>query len=112
MKKVKKREKFTKAGILGYFLKGCYALFAASIVASIVTTFLSVVLPQIIRFTIDSVLDSKEPDSIFVYFANLFGGVDYLKRNIWILAVVIIVIAFVMAIFQYGVTYFNQRANQ
>ncbi len=112
MKKVRKKEKFTKAGILGYFLKGCYALFAASIVASIVTTFLSVVLPQIISFTIDSVLDSKEPDSIFVYFANLFGGVDYLKRNIWILAVVIIVIAFVMAIFQYGVTYFNQRANQ
>ena len=38
MKKVRKKEKFTKAGILGYFLKGCYALFAASIVASIVTT--------------------------------------------------------------------------
>lgn len=112
MEKVKKKEKFTKAGILGYFLKGCYLLFGASIFSSLVTTFLNVVLPQIISFTIDSVIDDEVPDSVFTYFADLFGGVDYLKRNIWILAVAIIVIALVMAIFQYGVTYFNQRANQ
>ena len=112
MKKVTHTKKFTKAGILGYFLKGCYLLFGASIFSSIVTTFLNVVLPQIISFTIDSVIDDQEPSSIFAYFAGLFGGVEYLKRNIWILAVIIICIALVMALFQYGVTYFNQRANQ
>ena len=89
MEKVKKKEKFTKAGILGYFLKGCYLLFGASIFSSLVTTFLNVVLPQIISFTIDSVIDAEVPDSVFTYFADLFGGVDYLKRNIWILAVAI-----------------------
>ena len=112
MKKVTHTKKFTKAGILGYFLKGCYLLFGASIFSSIVTTFLNVVLPQIISFTIDSVIDDQEPNSVFAYFAGLFGGVEYLKRNIWILAVIIICIALVMALFQYGVTYFNQRANQ
>ena len=112
MKKVTHTKKFTKAGILGYFLKGCYLLFGASIFSSIVTTFLNVVLPQIISFTIDSVIDDQEPSSVFAYFAGLFGGVEYLKRNIWILAVVIICIALVMALFQYCVTYFNQRANQ
>ena len=112
MKKVTHTKKFTKAGILGYFLKGCYLLFGASIFSSIVTTFLNVVLPQIISFTIDSVIDDQEPGSVFAYFAGLFGGVEYLKRNIWILAVVIICIALVMALFQYCVTYFNQRANQ
>lgn len=98
--------------MLGYFLKGCKLLFAVSILSSFVTTFLNVVLPQVISFTIDSVIGSEPPDGIFAVAAQTFGGVDYLKHNIWLLAVVIAVIALVMAVFQYCVTYFNQRANQ
>ena len=112
MKKVNSKQKFTKAGILGYFLKGCYLLFGASILASFIITFLNVILPQIISFTVDSVIGEEAPSSIFAYFAGLFGGVDYLKSNIWIIAVIIAVIALLMATFQYFVTYFNQRANQ
>lgn len=112
MEKVTQKQKYTRTGMLGYFLRGCKLLFLASIAASLITTFLNVVIPQVISFTIDSVIDDKAPNSIFARFAELFGGLDYLKRNIWILAVVIAAIALVMAIFQYCVTYFNQRANQ
>lgn len=111
MEKVTQKQKYTRTGMLGYFLRGCKLLFLASIAASLITTFLNVVIPQVISFTIDSVIDDKAPNSIFARFAELFGGLDYLKRNIWILAVVIAAIALVMAIFQYCVTYFNMRAQ-
>lgn len=112
MKKNNSKQKFTKPGMLFYFLKGCKLLFAASILSSFVTTFLNVVLPQVISFTIDSVIGSEEPDGVFLWAAGLFGGEENLKSNIWIIALLIAAIALVMAIFQYCVTYFNQRANQ
>lgn len=112
MKNVVVNRKFTPAGMLGYFLRGCKHLFLFSILSSIVTTFLNVVLPQVISFTIDSVIGSTEPSGVFLWASNLFGGIENLKQSIWIVAVAIVVIALVMAVFQYGVTYFNQRANQ
>lgn len=112
MKKAQTKPKFTKAGMLGYFLKGCRFLFAVSIVSGIIVTFLSVLIPQIISFTVDSVIGSTPPEGAFAVFASLFGGVQNLKSNIWIIAVVIAAVALVTAIFQYCVTYFNTRANQ
>ena len=106
-------KKFTKAGLLRYFLKGSIGLFAITIVASIVMTFLNTVIPKIIGFTVDSVLDDTPmDDGTFAVFVNLFGGIEHIKQNIWIVALVILIIAAVMLIFRYCSMYFNQRANQ
>lgn len=98
--------------MLGYFLKGCRLLFAGSIISSLIVTFINVIIPQVISFTIDSVIDRVPPEGLYASFASLFGGVEGLRGRIWVLAVVIIVLALIMAVFQYFVTYLNHRANQ
>ena len=109
---VKHTKKFGKAGMLGYFLKGCRLLFAVSIISSLVTTFINVVIPQVISFAIDSVIDDVPPEGLFAKFADMFGGTGWLKAHMWALAAVIAGLALLMAVSQYCVTYFNHRANQ
>ncbi len=112
MKKANTGQKFTGAGMLGYFLRGSRALFLISILSGLVVTFLNVVIPQIISFTVDSVIGDEPSGGIFAFFADLFGGTEHLKSAVWMIALVIVGIAVVMAVFQYCVTYFNTRANQ
>lgn len=106
------RPEFTKKGLLKYFLKGSVFLFAIGIVASIIMTFLNTVIPKIIEFAIDCVLDNGEVPSAYAQIVNLFGGIDALKNGMWIIALVIIAIALVMLIFRYCSMYFTHRANQ
>ena len=61
--------------MLGYFLKGCRLLFAGSIISSLIVTFINVIIPQVISFTIDSVIDRVPPEGLYASFASLFGGV-------------------------------------
>lgn len=112
MKKVETRPRFTKAGLLGYFLKGSVFLFVLVIISSFVVTLLNTVVPKVIEFTIDCILEGKEIPESYRGLVKLFGGIEYLRQNIWIVAVVIIVIAAVTFIFHYCRMYFNTRANQ
>ena len=110
MKTVK--QKYTNAGLLRFFLKGSLILFIICIISSLITAFFSLVIPEIISFTIDSVLDTKAVPSQYAGIVTLLGGVENLKQNIWIIALVIIGIAAVSMITRYGGNYFNTRANQ
>lgn len=107
-----KTKQYTKAGLLGYFLKGSVTLFVLGIAASLVTAFLSTVVPKIIGFTIDSVLDDTPVSATFAPFVAWFGGIENVKTNVWIVAVVVIGIAVVQLLFRYCGTYFTHRANQ
>ncbi len=75
-------------------------------------TFLNTVIPKIIGFTVDSILGDVPTDESYAVFVDLLGGIDNLKANIWIVALVILIIAAVMLVFKYSSMYFNQRANQ
>lgn len=112
MKNKSENNQFTKAGILKYFLKGSVSLFAIVIVTSFITAFLSTVIPKIIGFTIDSVLGEEPTPASFAAVVSALGGIEYIKSNIWIVAVVVIGIALVTFAFQYSRMYFNTRANQ
>ena len=100
MQSIAKRQKFTKAGMLGFFLRGCRLLFAVSILSSLVVTFINVVIPQVISFAIDSVIDDVPPEGLFARFAALLGGTQWLKERIWVLALVIAGLALIMAAIQ------------
>ncbi len=105
-------KKLNNAGLLLFFLRGSKLLFAASMVAGFVTTLLSVVIPQIISFTIDCVIGGERPEGLFLRLAALFGGTDAFRRDVWMIAVLIAAIAAVTAVFQYFSVYLNGRANQ
>ena len=112
MKTIKSRPRFTKAGLLGYFLKGSVFLFVLVIIFSFIVTFLNAVIPKVIGFTIDSVIGDKPVPEGYKGIVSLLGGIDYIKSNIWIVAAAITVIAAVTFIFHYCRMYFNTFANQ
>ena len=93
---------YTKAGTLGYLLKGSVFLFSVGIIANLFVTACSMLIPQILSFTIDSVIGTEEMSPAFAGIVSLFGGIDNLKQSIWILAVAIIVLAFLQAVFTYA----------
>ena len=62
--------------MLGYFLKGCRLLFAGSIISSLIVTFINVIIPQVISFTIDSVIDRVPPEGLYAYVEELLKHVE------------------------------------
>lgn len=112
MKDKETRTVYTKAGTLGYLLKGSVFLFAVGIVANLFVAVFSMIIPQVLSFTIDSVIGNKEIAPAFAGVVSLFGGIENLKSSVWILAVIIIALAFLQAVFTYCRMYFTTRANQ
>ena len=99
-------------GLLGYFLKGCTALYLSSVVCSLLVTLLNVLIPQVIGVAVDSVIGDEPVDKSFAFIVNAVGGADMLKSNIWIIAVAILILALGMAVFRYLNSYLNVCANE
>ena len=95
-----------------YFLKGSFLLFTLVVITSFIMTFLTTVIPQIIGFTVDSVIGDEPVPSNYGGLVALFGGLENLKGNIWIISIIIAVIALFTLIFKYLNTYLNACANQ
>ncbi len=112
MKEVKTLPRYTKAGLLGYFLKGSVLLFVSVVVFSFLVTLTNVIVPKIIGFTIDCVLKDLPVPEKYKGLVALAGGVEYLKANIWVIAVIITAIAALTLVFHYCRMYFNTWANQ
>ena len=87
MKENTTRTVYTKAGTLGYLLKGSVFLFVVGIVANLLGTLFSMIIPQILSFAIDSVIGTKEVPPAFAGVVSLFGGIEVLKNSMWILEI-------------------------
>ena len=95
--------KHSKLKLLRRFLHGSIPLFLLSIFAAFVVTFLEMVNPQIIRYTIDSVLGT-EPSSLPEIANRLIssiGGRDFLRTHLWILGISVAAVAACSAIFRF-----------
>ena len=75
-------------------------------------TFLNTVIPKIIGFTIDCVLDKQDVPNAYAPFVAWFGGIEHIRNSIWLVALVITAIAVVMLLLRYCSIYFTHRANQ
>lgn len=94
------------------FLKGSLGLFAVSILCNLFMTFLFVLIPQLIGFTVDCVIGTEEVTPAYEVFVRLFGGLEVLKEKIWLIALVVVALSLVTAFFRYGNIFFTQHANQ
>ena len=94
------------------FLKGSLGLFAVSILCNLFMTFLLVLIPQLIGFTVDCVIGTEEVSSAYEVFVRLFGGLEVLREKIWLIALVVVALSLVTAFFRYGNIFFTQHANQ
>ena len=98
--------------MLKFFLKGSVWLFAASILANMLNTLFSTLIPQVVSLTVDSVIGTEEVTPECVWIVELLGGIENLKTSLWLLAVAVCVLAALVAIFHYLRTYLTHRANQ
>ena len=73
------KKKYEKAELIFRFLKGSKKYFAMAVAASFITTILNALIPQIFRFTVDSVLEGKEH--------------RWLSENLWTIAGFLICVA-------------------
>lgn len=107
-------KKYTKVSLVVEFLKGNLHYFVISIVAALLVTGLDMISPQLIRTTVDSVIGTKEmelPAFVMDMIASV-GGVSYLRNNIWVIGVLIVVIAVLTAIFRYIFNLYNTKGAE
>lgn len=78
---------YRKVRLIVKFLQGSKGYFAAAVAASLASTVLNALTPQIFRFSIDEVLGGK-------------GG-SRLPVNLWALALMIVAVAVASGIFTY-----------
>ena len=96
------------------FLDGSKRFFAVSMISSLVLSAIDLVNPQIIRFTVDTVIGKEKSD--LPEFANrivdLIGGVPVLRERLWIIAAAITVFALLSAVFRYIQRLYNTKASE
>ena len=103
----------SKASILKYFLRGSVWMFAISIVFDFIKAVADMIIPQIIRISIDNIIVgggelSKTASAIIEH----FGGISYLGRHIILMAAAIMVAAIIKVICEYCSTVFHTRAAE
>lgn len=82
--------RYRKFHLIFRFLKGSKIYFAAAVAASLISTILNALTPQIFRFSIDKVLSG-----------NGGSGGGYLTNHLWTLALMIVAVAVASGIFTY-----------
>lgn len=111
---MEQKTKLTKMQLLAGFLKGSKRYFVASILASAGVTLLDMLLPQIIRTTVDSVL-GNEPFQLPAALQSVIdtvGGAPYLRQHLYIIALLVILIALFGAVLKYGNTVWNAKGSE
>ncbi len=94
---------YTKRDMLLQFIRGSKRYFLLGTIAALVSIVLDMVIPQIIRTTVDSVIGDKPfllPAFAADFIAEL-GGREYLKNHIFYIAAAAVIIAAVNALFKY-----------
>lgn len=109
-----KKEKYTKISLVIDFLKGNLHYFAVSILSALIVTGLDMISPQLIRTTVDCLIGTKELEqsNVLMNIIVNMGGVSYLRNNIWIMAILVIVIAVFTAIFRYIFNLYNTKGAE
>ena len=104
----------TKGRMLGYFLKGSLKWFALSVLFTLFVTLMDMINPRIIAFTVDSVIGDKPaklPAAVLGLIERI-GGTAYLRAHLGVLAVTVIILALIRALFRYLWRVFNARGAE
>ena len=112
--KTEKGKKAKRLRLIISFLRGSKGFFIISIVASLMMAVSDIINPQIIRYTVDTLIDGQE--SAMPGFVNSLvdsiGGVEFLRDRLWIVSIVIIAVAFLAAFVRYLQRMFNIKAAE
>jgi len=101
--------------LIRHFLKGSRALFLLCMFCAAVSALAGMVIPQIIRVTVDNVIggapvkDLARPVQAML---SALGGTEVLRQKLWIAALGVVVVALVNVAALYGFRVANVRASE
>ena len=97
------------------FLKGSKALFILCMCCAALAELADVVIPQIIRVTVDHVIGGKPVKDLAGPVRSLLaalGGTDALREKLWLAAAAVMLVALVNAAARYGFRVLNSKASE
>ena len=109
-----KTETNKKLALIWRFLRGSKAFFVTGIISAAVMALADMINPQIIRIALDNVIGNEEPEiaDFIMNIINKIGGFEYLKANIWIMAIAIVFFATLKVLGQYSFRVFNTKGSE
>jgi len=109
-----KENQYSKTGLIWRFLEGSKGMFLLSMLLTGVTSLADMITPQIIRAAVDNAIGGKEPtfNALVMKLVNAVGGFEYLGRNLWIMALAVLIVAVVKVASQYGFMLSSTRASE
>ena len=93
-----------KLRLVTQYLRGCWGYFVWALICSCLSMALNALTPQIIRLTVDSVLDTKTPE-VAPWLLRLLHWdalTDDTLRALWVAAAAVLLVAILRGICSYG----------
>jgi ATP-binding cassette, subfamily B, bacterial len=91
-----------KLKLLWILMKGRRLLYSAAIFSVGMATLMSVVVPLVVKTTIDSIIGNKAIEAASIsLIINFLGGKNLLRNNLWICGIIIILLTLVNGLFLY-----------
>ena len=109
------KKKASRKNLIRRFLRGSKALFALSMLSSVVSALCDMLSPQIVRLAVDNALGGADASTLpgwVLRLAERFGGFAWLGEHIWVMALALILVALVKAVSQYGYRVSNTAASE
>ena len=97
------------------FLKGSKGFFICCMLCAALSALADMVTPQIVRVAVDNVLGSAPAENLSPVVRSLldaFGGPEYLRLNLWIMALAVIAVALVKVAALYGFRVWNVKGGE
>ena len=101
--------------LIWQFLKGSKALFILCMCCAALSALAEMVIPQIIRVTVDNVVGgapTKDLARPVQALLSAAGGTEALRQNLWLAGLGVILVALVSAVARYGFRVTNTRASE
>ena len=112
------QQQFTKPSLVAHFLQGCKRFFVLSILMSFLNTLMEMLIPQVIRRYVDSVIGDAPlnlPAFAEAYLARLASPAStqaYLREHMYVVAILIGILALLVAFAFYGTHQSNSIAAE
>lgn len=105
----------TESELVLYFLEGSKKFFVFSIIFSLLVTFLDLIGPKIIQYTVDFCIADAESDSVPVYLKtimDLLGGREFLRDHLYLIALVVAIVGILAAVCRYMFRLMNAYGSE
>ncbi|MCQ2431825.1 MAG: ABC transporter ATP-binding protein/permease [Clostridia bacterium] len=91
------------------FAKNAIGFFLLGILAAMLGSVIELCFPKIISFTVDTVLDGSGTVPSFL---ERFVSAEYLRNNLWVIAVVVLILALLLGLMKYLKQVWDRRASE